>query len=165
MAAFFPSQGDMKNDMNTNCLSFLNWIKDHESNTKLRVSFTALGELFYKTLSMDNQEFMDGYKKLMDYIKSMGDRFEPYSPKLKGIPEKLGEVIQKIIDVAGDQIVNSHVDILILTYAIVDKEASALYTTDSMLLNTIGIKNVINEFRKDNYMRKLSIKPIYNYSN
>ncbi|MEM3656531.1 MAG: hypothetical protein QXP58_08480 [Thermoprotei archaeon] len=166
MAAFFPSPSDINNDMHTNCLDFLNHIKSSEPNTKLRVSFTALGELLYKNLKRNTQEFKDGYEKLKEYIESIGNkRFEVYSPKLKGIPEKLGEVIEKIKATAGDQIVNSHADVLILTYAIVDGEASALYTTDGMLLSSIPIKNVVEEFRRNNCMRKLSIKPINNHSN
>ncbi len=158
--AFFGDESDPeKNEY----LYFLEWIREHESNTKLRVSLPALGELLYETLKVDEDSFAKGYSRFRLYLKEMGERFEPYSPKLSDAPAYIDDFIKRLKERALNVFADSPADVVIVAYAAIDKDASSLYTTDSRLLNSEILSKIINEFREAHEMRKLRVKEIYSH--
>jgi hypothetical protein len=158
VAAFIPDEQDRQQKNDVICVSFLNQVMAKEPNTRLRVSFTALGEFFYVYARRRNhtQVHLDGF---LDFCTRMGKRFEPYSPELKGPTGKLHEALKSTGDCCETG-KKSHADALISAYAMVDSEAVSLYTLDRHMLSCPVLHDRIDEFRKANELGRLRIRPI-----
>lgn len=158
VSAFIPDEKDRLDRNDAKCNSFLNRVLTTEPTTRLRISFTALGEFFYICLARRSRMTIN-LDQFFEYVSRMGDRFEPYSPELKGPPEKLHEALR----IAGDCCdvgKTSHADAMISAYAMVDSEAVGLYTQDRHMLSCPVLHERIREFRKMNGMPKLRIRQI-----
>ena len=111
VAAFIPDEKDRLDHNDAVCKSFLTRVLEREQNTRLRVSFTALGEFFfiYSRRRMRTAVSLDQFLAFSDQMR---DRLEPYSPELKGPTEKLHEAL-KIAGSCCETSKKSHADALI----------------------------------------------------
>jgi hypothetical protein len=145
-----------RNDLR--CNSFLTRVLEQEPTTRLRVSFTALGEFFF-IYSRRRDRATVNLNQFLEFSDRMGDRLEPYSPELKGPPEKLHEVL-KIVGSCCEASKKSQVDALISAYAMVDSEAVGLHTNDRHTRNCPMLQERIREFRKTNQLGRLRIRGV-----
>lgn len=160
IGAFFPDKKDIERDNDRLCSRFLNWICDHELNTKLRMSLVAYGEVLYKMQdSKDQRRIHSGYDRFIKYTERMGERFEIYSPKLEGSSEDIDKAIH-ILKKRDMEIRKYNADALIVAHAMVDKDASSIYTMDGHLLSGVEIETAVRIFRKNRSMRSLAIRPV-----
>jgi hypothetical protein len=155
-----PDKGDRQDGLDEVSKSFLTQIVDHEPNSRIRVSLPAWGEVLLRHLRAKDEDATQlGMESLKAFVRASGQKFEHYSPKLRGIPENLDDVIGSVKD-SCDNMTDSHADTQIVAYAMVDSDASTLYTTDLHLLRCTKVGAVIREFRRNNLLRSLRIRPI-----
>ena len=95
----------------------------------------------------------------VSFVRKMKGRFEPYSPKLRGTPERLFEAM-KSAGSCCEQGKDSHADALIVATAMVDPEAVSLFTTDRHMLTCPRLGERVGDFRELNELRRLRIIPI-----
>ncbi|MDG7046990.1 MAG: hypothetical protein JRN53_05330 [Nitrososphaerota archaeon] len=127
------------------------------------MSLVAYGEVFNKMqTSKDQRTIHNGYDKFIEYKKNMGKRFEIYSPKLEGSSEDIDKAIH-ILKERDVEIRKSNADALIVAYAMIDNDASSIYTMDNHLLNGVEIDTAVNMFRKKRSMRSLAIRPVIDH--
>ncbi len=96
----------------------------------------------------------------MGFVRRMGKRFEPYSPKLKGASSNIHEALGLIGHCCADM-ESAQADASMLAYAMVDPAAITLYTVDAHLLSCRRVSKAVQQFRVDHDLGKLRIKPIH----
>ena len=157
IAAFMPDARDIRLEHEV-CKRFLGRVLEHEPNTKLRVSITALGEVLVEFLRRKMPEEAS-LGRLWEFVRKMGKRFEPYSPKLKGTSSNIDEALG-LIGHCCDDMESAQADASMLAYAMVDPAAITLYTVDVHLLSCRKVQEAVQQFREDHNLEKLRIKPI-----
>jgi len=158
ISAFIPDDRDRIDKNDAKCLSFLTKVLSSEPNTRLRVSFTALGELLYVYATRRDYSTVS-LTPFLEYAMQMGNRFEPYSPELKGHPKNLHEALKTAGDCC-EKGKTSHADAMIVAYALVDSEAVSLYTQDRHMLNCPILNERIRQFREEHDLSTLRIREI-----
>jgi hypothetical protein len=158
IAAFIPDEKDRLDKNDVRCRSFLTRVLNNEPTTRLRLSFTALGEFLFVYLTRRSRlaVTLDPFQQ---YISQMRDRFEPYSPELKGPPEKLHYAL-RMAGSCCEVGKSSHADAMISAYAMVDPEAVGLYTRDRHMISCPVLNDNIREFRRENQMPRLRIRMV-----
>jgi len=160
ISAFMPDEEDHQAGLDVVARSFLIQIVDHEPNSRLRMSLPAWGEVLLRHLkSKADDPTQAGMQTLKEFFRTSGQKLEPFSPKLRGTPENLNNVLGSVKDCC-EEMKNSHADTQIVAYAMVDPDASNLYTTDNHLLTCTRLRNVIRDFREDQNLRRLRIGPV-----
>ena len=157
IAAFMPDARDIRLEHEV-CKRFLDRVLEHEPNTKLRISITALGEVLVEFLRRKIPEEAS-LRKLWEFVRKMGKRFEPYSPKLKGTASNIHEALG-LIGHCCDDMESAQADASMLAYAMVDPAAITVYTVDRHLLLCRKVQEAVQQFREDHNLEKLRIKPI-----
>lgn len=160
IGAFIPDSRDKTEGIHKECRLFLDNIMTNERNTRLRISFTAMGEILKKHLWKPTDSDREcGIEAMKDYITRAGPRVDVYSPRLLGAPEFLSVAISNLRNCCDDML-KANADATILAYAMVDREASTLITLDNHLLFCNNVRSAVSEFRREYNLPKLGIRPV-----
>jgi len=127
-------------------------------NHKAKISIITLGELTYIALRENYPKLID---ELNNFKNDMGERLEfLFVPRLfNNNYRNFVDVLDKLLS-CDYRLREEPVDALILTFAVLDKEADVFYTTTLHILRSIRLKETINSIREECGFKKLNIKPL-----
>ena len=124
-------------------------------NQKIKVSIIALGEFLNKAI---NEKCVDLIWELQDFISQMNGRFSVYMPKFRDIGAYFTEVLQEVLE-CDDYLKDNPADAMILVTALLDEEASYLYTFDHVLVTSTRIHDYVKNRREEYGFKRLRIRP------
>ena len=123
---------------------------------KIRVSIVVLGEFLNKAIN--SEECADLIQELQDFVLQMNGRFSVYVPKFRDFGAHFAEVLQGALE-CDDYLRDHPADAIILVTAILDEEASCLYTFDTNLVFSTRIADYVRNKRDEYGFKRLRIRP------
>ena len=124
-------------------------------NQKIKVSIVVLGEFLNKAI---NEGCIDLIWELQEFVSQMNNRFSVYVPKFRDVGARFAEVLQEVLEY-DDYLRDHPADAMILATAILDEEASCLYTFDTTLVTSTGIYDYVKNKRAEYGFKRLRIRP------
>lgn|GEM_PF-3530971 len=116
-------------------------------NCTVKISIVALGELTNIALKNDRIYLIENLRQLG---REFGEKLKTcYSPRLcSKCNIEFHNVVARLLQ-SDKRLIYNPADALILAFAVYDEEATRFYTTDSSILISKGIRNEIEQIRKD----------------
>ena len=126
-------------------------------NQKIKVSIVVLGEFLNKAIN-SKERCEDLIWELQVFISQMKGRFSVYVPKFRDFGAHFAEVLQGALE-CDDYLRDHPADAIILVTAILDEEASCLYTFDTNLVFSTRIADYVRNKRDEYGFKRLRIRP------